>query len=149
MKLYCMSVWIYKNIFFYFPSTSSTHPCEPENYYHVYTFVHLINRTFLFLSFFTHSCLPDDGPLNLLKELGPSAIDTELRNLAPDMGGNVDVLLAFLRLVSRMLDFRRDFDLTQAYLALFLKVGNVPKRTQTICSNYVVTVVTKWLWCIY
>lgn len=55
-------------------------------------------------------------------EMGPSAIDTELRSLAPDMGGDVDALMAFLRLVSSMLDSRKDFDLAQAYLALFLKV---------------------------
>ncbi|XP_041915856.1 WD repeat-containing protein 36 [Alosa sapidissima] len=63
-----------------------------------------------------------DEPLNLLKEMGPSAIDTELRSLAPDMGGDVDTLTAFLRLISSMLDSRRDFDLAQAYLALFLKL---------------------------
>ncbi|KAL2100364.1 hypothetical protein ACEWY4_004758 [Coilia grayii] len=63
-----------------------------------------------------------DGPLHLLKEMGPSGIDAELRGLAPDMGGDVDILRAFLRLVGSMLDSRRDFDLAQAYLALFLKL---------------------------
>lgn len=58
-----------------------------------------------------------------LKELGPSAIDTELRSLAPDMGGNVSVMQSFLRMISSMLRLKQDFDLAQAYLALFLKVG--------------------------
>ncbi|KAI5089160.1 WD repeat-containing protein 36 [Silurus meridionalis] len=57
-----------------------------------------------------------------LKELGPSAIDTELRSLAPDMGGNVSVMQSFLRMISSMLRLKRDFDLAQAYLALFLKL---------------------------
>lgn len=58
-----------------------------------------------------------------LKELGPSAVDTELRGLAPDMGGNVSVMQSFLRMISSMLRLKQDFDLAQAYLALFLKVG--------------------------
>ncbi|KAG7314833.1 hypothetical protein KOW79_022136 [Hemibagrus wyckioides] len=57
-----------------------------------------------------------------LKELGPSAVDTELRSLAPDMGGNVCVMQSFLRMISSMLKQKQDFDLAQAYLALFLKL---------------------------
>ncbi|KAF4072906.1 hypothetical protein AMELA_G00252850 [Ameiurus melas] len=57
-----------------------------------------------------------------LKELGPSAIDTELRGLAPDMGGDVSVMQSFLRMISSMLRLKQDFDLAQAYLALFLKL---------------------------
>lgn len=57
-----------------------------------------------------------------LKELGPSAIDTELRGLAPDMGGDVSVMQSFLRMISSMLKLKQDFDLAQAYLALFLKL---------------------------
>ncbi|XP_036385144.1 WD repeat-containing protein 36 [Megalops cyprinoides] len=63
-----------------------------------------------------------EGPVRLLKELGPSAIDTELRGLAPDGGGTLDVMQSFLRMVGSMLDSKRDFDLAQAYLALFLKL---------------------------
>lgn len=63
-----------------------------------------------------------EEPIRLIKEMGPSAIDAELRGLAPDMGGEVSVLQAFLRMVASMLDSKRDFDLAQAYLALFLKL---------------------------
>uniref|UniRef100_A0A6Q2Y2G1 Small-subunit processome Utp21 domain-containing protein n=1 Tax=Esox lucius TaxID=8010 RepID=A0A6Q2Y2G1_ESOLU len=63
-----------------------------------------------------------DGPVGMLKEMGPSAIDAELRGLAPDMGGDVFVLKGFLKMVASMLDSKRDFDLAQAYLALFLKL---------------------------
>ncbi|MFT7815671.1 WD repeat-containing protein 36 [Arapaima gigas] len=62
------------------------------------------------------------GPLGLLKAMGPSAIDTELRGLAPDAGGALEVMQAFLRMIGSMLDSKRDFDLAQAYLALFLKL---------------------------
>ena len=60
--------------------------------------------------------------ISLLKEMGPSGIDTEFRGLGPDMGGDVSVLRGFLGMVASMLDSHRDFDLAQAYLALFLKV---------------------------
>ncbi|KAM4635056.1 WD repeat-containing protein 36 [Polymixia lowei] len=60
--------------------------------------------------------------VGLLKNLGPSAIDAELRSLSPDMGGSPAVLLAFIRMVDSMLTGGRDYDLAQAYLALFLKL---------------------------
>ncbi|XP_066516110.1 WD repeat-containing protein 36 [Hoplias malabaricus] len=63
-----------------------------------------------------------EGPVQLLKELGPSAIETELRSLAPDMGGDIRVMQSFLRMIGHMLLLKRDFDLAQAYLALFLKL---------------------------
>ncbi|XP_062844589.1 WD repeat-containing protein 36 [Trichomycterus rosablanca] len=63
-----------------------------------------------------------EGPLKHLKELGPSAIDTELRSLAPDMGGDIHVMQSFLRMIGTMLQLKQDFDLAQAYLALFLKL---------------------------
>lgn len=65
----------------------------------------------------------DEAALNLLKELGPSRIETELRTLAPDCGGSVEVMQSFLKMIGMMLDRKRDFELAQAYLALFLKVS--------------------------
>ncbi|XP_076844467.1 WD repeat-containing protein 36 [Brachyhypopomus gauderio] len=61
-------------------------------------------------------------PVSLLKEMGPSAIDTELRGLAPDMGGDIRVMQSFLKMIGTMLLLKKDFDLAQAYLALFLKL---------------------------
>ncbi|XP_063820182.1 WD repeat-containing protein 36 [Pseudophryne corroboree] len=63
-----------------------------------------------------------DIPLKTIKEMGPSSIDTELRNLAPEGGGSVEVMQSFLKMIGRMLDTKRDFELAQAYLALFLKI---------------------------
>ncbi|XP_072549023.1 WD repeat-containing protein 36 [Salminus brasiliensis] len=63
-----------------------------------------------------------EGAVQFLKELGPSAIDTELRGLAPDMGGEIQVMQSFLKMIGTMLHLKKDFDLAQAYLALFLKL---------------------------
>ncbi|MBN3310749.1 WDR36 protein, partial [Amia calva] len=59
---------------------------------------------------------------DLLKEMGPSRIDAELRGLDPGLGGSLEAMRSFLRLIRSILDSRRDFDLAQAYLALFLKL---------------------------
>uniref|UniRef100_A0ABK0L8C6 WD repeat domain 36 n=1 Tax=Rattus norvegicus TaxID=10116 RepID=A0ABK0L8C6_RAT len=66
-----------------------------------------------------------EGALNLLKELGPSGIETELRNLSPEDGGSIEAMRSFLSMIGVMLDRKRDFELAQAYLALFLKVSDV------------------------
>nr|XP_025147926.1 WD repeat-containing protein 36 isoform X2 [Bubalus bubalis] len=63
-----------------------------------------------------------EAAVNLLKELGPSGIETELRSLSPDCGGSVVVMKSFLRMIGVMLDRKRDFELAHAYLALFLKL---------------------------
>lgn len=60
--------------------------------------------------------------IQLLKEMGPSRIDTELRELAPELGGSLEVMQAFLRMIASMQSTKRDFELAQAYLALFLKL---------------------------
>lgn len=73
-------------------------------------------------AFYPFSPFSDEAAVGHLKEMGPSTIDTELRGLAPDMGGSVSVMQSFLRMISSMLRLKRDFDLAQAYLALFLKV---------------------------
>lgn len=67
--------------------------------------------------------LTDDSPLSILKNLGPANIEIELRGLSPDSGGSIKVMQSFLRMIGAMLDTRCDFELAQAYLALFLKVN--------------------------
>ncbi|NWU96924.1 WDR36 protein, partial [Upupa epops] len=62
------------------------------------------------------------APLNFLKNLGPSNIEIELRCLAPEGGGSTEVMLSFLRMIGMMLDKKHNFELAQAYLALFLKL---------------------------
>ncbi|XP_062460217.1 WD repeat-containing protein 36 [Pezoporus occidentalis] len=60
--------------------------------------------------------------LNLLKSLGPSNIEVELRCLAPEGGGSMEAMLSFLRMIGMMLNKKYNFELAQAYLALFLKL---------------------------
>ncbi|NXF36604.1 WDR36 protein, partial [Nyctibius bracteatus] len=62
------------------------------------------------------------APLNLLKSLGPSNIEIELRGLAPEGGGSMEVMLSFLKMIGMMLNKKYNFELAQAYLALFLKL---------------------------
>ncbi|KAJ8287031.1 hypothetical protein GJAV_G00046230 [Gymnothorax javanicus] len=88
------------------------------------------------------------APARMLKEMGPSAIDSELRALAPDVGGAVEVMRCFLRMVGSMLDSKRDFDLAQAYLALFLKLHlrTVSKEPELMEEARKVSVKLKETW---
>ncbi|XP_054613633.1 WD repeat-containing protein 36 isoform X2 [Dunckerocampus dactyliophorus] len=61
-------------------------------------------------------------PIQLLKDLGPSAISVELACLSPEGGGDSSLLLAFVGMIDSMLASGRDFDLAHAYLGLFLKL---------------------------
>ncbi|XP_068562929.1 WD repeat-containing protein 36 [Cebidichthys violaceus] len=63
-----------------------------------------------------------DRPLRLLKDCGPAALSVELTCLTSEGGGASDLLLAFIHMIDSMLSSGRDFDLAQAYLALFLKL---------------------------
>ncbi|XP_003426057.1 WD repeat-containing protein 36 [Nasonia vitripennis] len=56
-----------------------------------------------------------------LKSMGPSAIDLEVQSLAFDMRCAVPMLLQFLKMIKHMLKSKKDFELAQAYLSLFLK----------------------------
>lgn len=60
--------------------------------------------------------------INFLKSLGPSAVDLEIRSLAPEMGGSVNVMCSFLHMVRCVLKTNKNFEIIQAYLGLFLKV---------------------------
>ncbi|XP_053394412.1 WD repeat-containing protein 36-like [Mercenaria mercenaria] len=63
-----------------------------------------------------------DKVLEYMKTLGPSAVDIEIRSLAPEMGGSVPVMCSFLQFVQSVLDTNKNFEIIQAYLGLFLKV---------------------------
>ena len=49
-------------------------------------------------------------------------MDVELRSLAPEGGGSIELMVQFLDCLSHRLRTNRDFELAQGYLALFLKV---------------------------
>lgn len=61
--------------------------------------------------------------MRLLKDCGPAALSVELTCLSSEGGGANSLLLAFIQMIDSMLSSGRDFDLAQAYLALFLKVS--------------------------
>ncbi|XP_060525873.1 WD repeat-containing protein 36 [Cylas formicarius] len=60
-------------------------------------------------------------PLSLLKEFGPSTVDFEIKSLAPEGGGSVEIMLQFMRIIEHMLKSNKDFELAEAYLGTFLK----------------------------
>ncbi|XP_037607717.1 WD repeat-containing protein 36 [Sebastes umbrosus] len=63
-----------------------------------------------------------DRPVRRLKDCGPAALSVELTCLSSEGGGASSLLLAFIHMIDSMLASGRDFDLAQAYLALFLKL---------------------------
>lgn len=75
-----------------------------------------------------------DSLMQLMQSMGPSAIDTEIRSLSPDLGGDLLMMRQFLEFLESQLATRRDFEVTEAYMALFLKihgsvVANKPELT--------------------
>jgi len=63
-----------------------------------------------------------DPVLELLKSMGPSSIDAEIRCLGPSAGGDIRLLELFMLFIEHQIGTRRDFELTEAFLALFLKL---------------------------
>lgn len=58
---------------------------------------------------------------NHLITLNPSMIDYEIKSLAPLGGGSINLMEKFLRMIIEMLNSNLNFELSQSYLALFLK----------------------------
>lgn len=85
--------------------------------------------------------------LDYLKELGPSAVDSEIRCLGPDAGGSVTVMCQFLDMIIHVLDTKKDFEISNAYLGLFLKVKVVLISFSYMNNNCIIF--TSWLvlWC--
>jgi len=69
-----------------------------------------------------------DSPLDYramlaqLLTLGPSALDLEVRCLAPEGGGTLSLMLQFLKMIRAGLEGNGSFEAVQAYLGLFLRV---------------------------
>ncbi|CAG9815275.1 unnamed protein product [Phaedon cochleariae] len=74
--------------------------------------------------------------IDKLKTLGPSMIDFEIKCLAPEGGGSVDVMLQFLKCVEFMLKSNKDFELAEAYLGVFLKSHGNLMAKEEILRNY-------------
>jgi len=54
--------------------------------------------------------------------MGPSAIDMELRSLSEEMGGSLELMEKFLLFILYVLSTRKNFELANSYLSLFLKL---------------------------
>lgn len=54
--------------------------------------------------------------------MGPSALDMEVRSLGEDMGGSIDLMEKFMEYLLYLMTTRKNFELANSYLALFLKV---------------------------
>ena len=63
-----------------------------------------------------------DKLMETLKDTSPAQTDVELRTLAPDAGGDIQLLLSMMNFFVKMLKCGKDYELTQAYISLFLKV---------------------------
>lgn len=56
-----------------------------------------------------------------LKEMGPSGIDFEIQSLSQDENSAEVLLLQFMKMLHFMMKQQTDFELSQAYLAVYLK----------------------------
>lgn len=63
-----------------------------------------------------------ESVLELLKSMGPSSIDAEIRCLGPSAGGDIKLLEIFMLFIEHQLRLRTDFEFTEAILGLFLKL---------------------------
>lgn len=60
--------------------------------------------------------------MELLKGMGPSAISVEFHTLGPEGGGDVKQLVDMIHFFKFQLEGRRDYEMVQAYMQVFLKV---------------------------
>lgn len=60
--------------------------------------------------------------LDLIKDMGPAAIDAEIRLIGPDLGGSVLELEMFLDFLIKTLELSNNYELVQALMDVFLRV---------------------------
>jgi U3 small nucleolar RNA-associated protein 21 len=88
---------------------------------------------FFFFFFFFNT---DWAVIEELKGMGPSAIDTEIRSLSPHLGGSTHLLSQFLTSITLVLESKRNYEIVQAYLGLFLKVhGSSLSEEHELCAR--------------
>jgi len=73
--------------------------------------------------------------LDLLKSMGPSSIDAEIRSLGPSAGGDIKLLELFMLFIERQIGLRQDFEFTEALLGLFLKVSDFRGTLLQFCCQ--------------
>ena len=71
-----------------------------------------------------------------MKTMGPSAIDIEVRSMSEEMGGSVELLQTFLQFILYLLTTKKNFEIANAYLALFLKLhGDTVSQEETLIEQ--------------
>ncbi|KAB7504795.1 WD repeat-containing protein 36 [Armadillidium nasatum] len=60
--------------------------------------------------------------MKMLMNMGPSAIDVEIRELDPFTSGSDKLLLNFLRMIKYCLSNKKYFEVAEGYLSLYLKI---------------------------
>lgn len=65
--------------------------------------------------------------------LGPSSIDFEIQSLSLDPTCSIDLMFQFMKMIKYMIESNQNFQLSQAYLAVFLKAhGTIIQNDKTL-----------------
>ncbi|KAF7990414.1 hypothetical protein HCN44_000219 [Aphidius gifuensis] len=75
-------------------------------------------------------------PIDRLKSLGPSSIDIEIQSLSLDMTLSTTLMLQFMKMIKYMMETYQNFELSQAYLAVFLKSHGTIIQNDEILWKY-------------
>ena len=94
-------------------------------------------------SAFYEALMKEDSvtPFEILAELSPSAVETEMRMLSPDSGGSAEALEAFLRCACVAVEDGRNQELTQSYVDLFFKLHGTYLADEGVSENVVELVI--------
>lgn len=89
--------------------------------------------------------------IETLKKLSPSETDIELRLLGPDGGGNIEMLIQFLKVLIDSSKDGKDFELVQSYISLFMKLhGDIISTNDVlkeVCQELLQVIKENWLHC--
>ncbi|XP_071864291.1 WD repeat-containing protein 36 [Bombus fervidus] len=93
------------------------------------------------LTLFAKSLLSMKDPqceevIEKLKNMSPSSIDFEIQSLSADEKTSNTLLLHFMKMIYHMMEKKMDFELAQAYLAVFLKCHGTTITEDETLRNY-------------
>lgn len=61
------------------------------------------------------------APIEALMKMGPSKVDFEIKSMAVDAAGSIKLLDKFMKMLIQMLKSKKDFEIVQTYVAVFLR----------------------------
>lgn len=93
-----------------------------ENDSHIAAVAHIENLT-VFGRLLKATIATDnfDEAVNKLVSMNVSGIDFEIKSLSPIGGGNIPIMLQFMKMIMKMLQSRLNYELAQSYLSVFLR----------------------------